>query len=282
MKIYIDSLILLNFIMNYFLVSLSAYFGAKTTRQKRIVFSSLLGAAFSFYIFAPIEALWLHIGIKLLSSVAMVLTAFGFGGIRRFIRLLGIFIGLTFLFGGFFLALAQLLPQQIQQIHNGVVYINFSPLVFLVSAGICYLVIYIFKAFFSRKLNEHCVMVELQIGNRSQRCPILLDTGHSLRDLFTDLPVLILSVSAPTPLLSETERKAIIEQDHETLLQAGYRLIPYKTVAASKLLPIRRADNATLYYEGKKLKFKSCIGFTGENLSDDFKGIISPNILNEV
>lgn len=281
--IYIDSLFLLNFVMSWFLISLTAYFGAKTTKTARIVLAALLGAVFAFYIFLPVDALWLHIAVKLLSVLVMVLAAFGFGGLKRFVRLCGLFIGFTFLFGGLFLALANLLPQGMQQVHNGVVYIDFSPLVFLLCAGACYLLIKLFQRLFGHKAPSACAKVTLQIGDRVQSCTVLLDNGHSLRDVFTDLPVLVLSVQRPTALLCENDRRAVIDRDYTALAQAGFRLIPCKTVAANGLLPVCRADKAVLALPGEKpVAFAACIGFTGQKLSDDFSGIVSPRILDEV
>lgn len=282
-KIYVDSLFLLNFVMSYFLVSLTAHFGAKTAKTRRIILAGLVGAVFSFYIFAPIHALWLHAAVKLLSAVIIVLAAFGFGGIKRFIRLFGLFIGFTFLFGGFFLALANVLPQGARHVHNGVIYMDFSPLIFLLGAGLCYLIIKLFKIISGRKEPSGCATARLQMNNRLQNCTVLLDNGHSLRDLFTDLPVLVLSVYKSSALLSAREHKAIIERDYTYLAQAGYRLIPCKTVAANGLLPVRKADSVILTLPGQKSCIcKACIGFTDQKLSDDFTGIVSPRILEEV
>lgn len=281
--IYVDSLFLLNFVMSWLLVNLTARFGAKTAKTRRIVLAALLGAVFAFYIFLPVEAVWLHVAVKLLSAALMVLMAFGFGGIKRFIRLFGLFIGFTFLFGGFFLALANLLPQGMQQMHNGVIYIDFSPLVFLLCAGVCYLLIQLFKRLSGRREPSGCAEATLQIGSRVQKCTVLLDNGHSLRDIFTDLPVLVLSVQRPTVLLTEAERTAVLARDYTALTQAGFRLVPCKTAAADGLLPVRKADQATLCLPGRPpVVFAACIGFTGQKLSDDFSGIVDPRILDEV
>ncbi|MBQ7288463.1 MAG: sigma-E processing peptidase SpoIIGA [Clostridia bacterium] len=283
MKIYLDSLFLLNFVMSYFLIGLTAHFGAKNTKTKRLVLSGLVGAACAFYIFLPVDVIWLHIAVKLLSAVFILLTAFGFGSMKRFLRLSGFFVGFTFLFGGFFLAMANLLPQDMRQIQNGIIYIDFSPLVFLISAAVCYLLIYLFKNLFGRKEASGCATAYIQIGHRKHRCTVLLDNGHTLRDVFTDLPVLVVSVNHPTPLLDEAERRSVMEHDYISLTQAGFRLIPCKTVANNGLLAVRRADKTVLELpKGKRIAFAAIIGFTGQKLSDDFSGVVSPCILNEV
>ena len=282
-KIYIDSLFILNYIISHLLIALTARFGAKTTRQRRIVLSALVGAVFSFYIFAPINSSFFHILVKLVSAVVMVLIAFGFGGIKRFTRLTGLFLGFTLLFGGLFLLLAELMPENIRDFSNGVIYIDFSPIIFLISAGVCYLAIEVYKRVAFRKAQDGCGTVNLKIADRQQSCTVLLDNGHSLRDLFSDLPVLVLSANQPMALLSESEREAVINKDYPTLLKAGYRLIPCKTVAATGVLPVRKADYASISLpNGKKITFKTCVGFTENKLSDDFSGIVSPCIFNEV
>ena len=282
-KIYIDSLFILNYIISHLLIALTAHFGAKTTRQRRIVFSALVGAVFSFYIFAPINSTFLHILVKFVSAMVMVLVAFGFGSIKRFTRLVGLFLGFTLLFGGLFLLLAELMPKNIRHFSNGVVYIDFSPIIFLLSAGACFLVIETYKRISFRKAQDGCCTVNLKIADRQQSCTVLLDNGHSLRDLFSDLPVLVLSANQPLSLLSESERTAVINKDYPTLLKAGYRLIPCKTVAATGVLPVRKADYASITLSnGEKITFKTCVGFTENKLSDDFSGIVSPCIFDEV
>ncbi len=282
-KIYIDSLFILNYIISHLLIALTAHFGAKTTRQRRIVLSALVGAIFSFYIFAPINSSFLHIVVKFVSAMVMVLVAFGFGSMKRFARLTGLFLGFTLLFGGLFLLLAEMMPKNIQHFSNGVVYIDFSPIIFLLSAAVCYFIINIYKRISFRKAQDGCGTVTIKIADRQQTSTVLLDNGHSLRDLFSDLPVLVLSANQPIPLLSESERIAVITKDYPKLLKAGYKLIPCKTVAATGVLPVRKADYASICLSnGKKITFKTCVGFTENKLSDDFSGIVSPCIFNEV
>lgn len=282
-KIYIDSLFILNYIISHLLITLTAHFGANTTRQRRIAISALIGAVFSFYIFAPINSAILHIVVKFVSAIVMVLIAFGFGSIKRFARLTGLFLGFTLLFGGLFLLLAELMPKNTQYLNNGVVYVDFSPIVFLLSAGVCYFIIEIYKRITFHKAQEGCGTVNLKIDGKQQTCTVLLDNGHSLRDLFSDLPVLVLSANQPISLLSESERTAVLNKDYPTLLKAGYRLIPCKTVAATGVLPVRKADYASITLSnGEEMSFKTCVGFTENKLSDDFSGIVSPCIFNEV
>lgn len=281
--IYVDSLFILNFVLNYFLVSVTAFFGAKKTRSGRMVIAGLFGAVCSLYIFIPFSFPEIDVVYRMTVSFLMVLIAFKFGNLRRFLRIYGIFIAATLVFGGLFLALVNALPDGISVRNNGIFYIDFSPLVFLLVATIFYCIIRLYKRFVYRRESRGFCKVTVFTDTSRQMFNVLFDNGHTLRDIFTDLPVLVLSVDECDTLINEFERSLIRERDFGRLLKFGYRVIPCKTVSDNGLIPVTTPQKVMISEpDGTETEIKVSVGFTYQHLSDNFSGVINAGVLDEV
>lgn len=81
--IYIDILVCLNVIVNYFLLLASGKFLSRPYKRWRILLGAFLGGLYSLYILLPQLAQWFTILVELAMAATITLTAFGRKGILK-------------------------------------------------------------------------------------------------------------------------------------------------------------------------------------------------------
>ena len=81
--IYIDILVCLNVIVNYFLLLASGKFLSRPYKRWRILLGAFLGGLYSLYILLPQLAQWFTILVELAMAATITLTAFGREGILK-------------------------------------------------------------------------------------------------------------------------------------------------------------------------------------------------------
>ena len=103
--IYVDELIFLNTIINYFLILTSAFISRSDFSRLRILAGSFVGGISSMLIFLPQLHIVLSVAIKAALSVLIVICSFRFRGLRGFLRICLSFVVVNLLFAGAMLAL---------------------------------------------------------------------------------------------------------------------------------------------------------------------------------
>ena len=102
--VYADVLVVINIIVNYFLLRASAAVISFDFKAWRFLVSSALGGAFSLIIFVdglPAAAL---AAVKFLFLLLMVLAAFGYGSFKRLFKCCAAFLASNLAFAGLMLA----------------------------------------------------------------------------------------------------------------------------------------------------------------------------------
>ena len=100
MIVYADILIILNLAVDYFLLRAAAFLQHLNPPLWRMLLSSLVGGISSLYIFLPPQGAVLDILFRTAVCAAMTFICFGFGKIKRFLRSFGVFLLVTFGYGG--------------------------------------------------------------------------------------------------------------------------------------------------------------------------------------
>ena len=86
MIVYADVLILVNFVVNYFILRLTAKLDKTHYLRYRIILGSFMGGMFSLYIFLPQSAFMLELALHFSICFLMAFTAFGFVNLKEFIK----------------------------------------------------------------------------------------------------------------------------------------------------------------------------------------------------
>lgn len=265
--VYVDVLILVNFFINYFLLLACSKFLTLPVKRFRLAAASALGAAFSLSVLLPEYPAVLSLFVKLLMSVAIVLCAFGFGGIKRVIRNTFAFYVINFAFAGAMVAIWYFFAPQGLIIRNSVVYFNISPVFLIVLTVGCYALITLIGRITGRQPpKELFCRINVIRGGITCSCNARVDTGNSLREPFSNYPVVVIE-------------KAIIRRLIPPDENLNFRLIPFESVSGSGVLKAFRPDKLTIHYANKIIYTKDVYIAVSETRLGSTEALLNPDLL---
>lgn len=239
--VYADVLVVINIIVNYFLLRATAKLVSFDFKTRRFLAASVLGGAFSLIIFIENLSGALLAAIKLAFLLLMVFVAFGFVSIKRFFKCCAAFFAANFVFAGLMLAGCTFIFPNSVIYKNTVVYFDMDILTLTVASVICYGVLSVIsRAIKSRNPPQSIFKIRIEKDGRSVEGKALFDTGNSLCDIFSGRPVVIAEKSFVEPLTSGNDPMAV----------KGSRLIPCTTVSGQSVLPAFPADSIEIYENG--------------------------------
>ena len=234
--VYIDSLFLLNWIVNYLLLLATAKLAGELIRRWRLALGAALGALYAAAVFFPGMGFLLHPLCKLGAAVLMLLA--GFGGTRCLLRVTLVFFGLACAFGGGVFAIG-LLGGRGLSMKNGILYSAMDLRIVLLSAAVCYVLLtMVFRRTAKHEMRELKPSV-LTLGDRRVALTALVDTGNTLTDPVTGRPVMVADAERVLPLcptgitFSEAELRdpvAVLERLSNGAESRRFRLLPYQAV----------------------------------------------------
>lgn len=238
--IYIDVLIAVNLFINYFLIISTAKFLHLKPTKLRMIFGEILGGIYSLYILLPPTNFFISLIVKFLMAASIIFAAFKFSGIKIFFKALICFYLINFAFSGIMLALWCTLRPSGMAINNGVVYFSISPVILVVSTVITYLILKVINRIIGkRSFGKSTCEVKIIGENSEDLLTALIDTGNSLVEPFSGLPVVVVKKESiknicPEEILSAEKISRI---DGTAYLNSKLRMIPFKTISGEGLLP---------------------------------------------
>ncbi len=250
--VYIDSLFLLNLVVNYLLLLSAARLSGEIIHRPRMALGAALGGVYAAAVFFPGMGFLLHPICKLGAAVVMLLCAFG--GSRRLLRVCLVFFGVSAAFGGGIFAI-QLLGGRGLTLNNGIFYSSMDlPLILLSAAG-CYAILsLVFRRMGGHGLQRELVPAILALEGRQVAFTALVDTGNTLTDPVTNRPVMVAEGEKLKCLFPEGEAPGpddfkdpvvALERLSATSRRGRYRLLPYQAVGVEcGLLLALRVDAA--------------------------------------
>lgn len=251
--IYVDTLFLLNFIVDYFLLFLTAKSAGLYPRRLRLLLGAVTGAVFSVLLYFPPMDMILSLLCRIASGCAVVLVTFGTMPGVRLARLCGSFLWMTLLLAGVVFLLSQTMGGL--SVQNGIVYADLATAVMVPAFFLSYLLAGVVlgrgRAAVSRVFHE----VEATLGGKTVRFRALEDSGNLLRDpisgcrvIVTDPPVLHALLGEEALLL--LQEQAIPQLDLlRNLCGTPLWLLPVETAAGHGMIPVFRAEE--LYVDGR-------------------------------
>ncbi|HHW46654.1 MAG TPA: sigma-E processing peptidase SpoIIGA [Clostridiales bacterium] len=283
MTIYVDVLICLNTFVNYFILLITSKINGDRVKTTRQILSALVGALFSLYIFVPKLNPVLDMFIKLIFSAVIVLCNYGFKGLKPFLRRICIFYAVSFIYAGLMIALMFTFRPGGMVINHGIVYFDISPLVLIVSTLVCYFAILIIRKFSRRPASSggRC-RIEINYKDKSVQANALIDTGHSLTDLFTDASVVVVDKKIAEDLLSKETCKALaaVGASPPDELKNRYRLIPYSVIGGKGLLPAFKCDGIRILEPTQKQVDNVIVAVSEQPFAADYSAILGPELIN--
>ena len=247
--IYVDTLFLLNALVDYLLLLAAARLAGEPLRRWRFALGAALGGLYAAAIFLPGLGFLAHPLCRLASAALMLLTAYG--GSRHLLRQGVLFAALTCAFGGGVIAIG-LLGGTGLTLGNGVFYSALDMKVVLLSAAVCYGAL----TLVFQRLGRHSaasgelVSARLRMGEKSVTLTALVDTGNTLTDPISGRPAMVAEGESVAPLFPRENRPgpgdlrdpaAALDRLGTGEWRSRFRLLPYRSVGVSRglLLAVR-------------------------------------------
>lgn len=220
MPVYLDVLILLNFLVDLLLLVATNRLSGHSSDVKRAALAALLGGVYGGACIVPQlsflgNTLWRIVSLALMAGIA-------FGFCREAVRRTVLFILLSMSLGGVAMGL-----------DSG----NFFSLL-LAAAGVCLMCLLGFRG------KAGAEYVQVQIGD--QRFLALRDTGNTLTDPLTGQQILVVSANVGQRLLG-VDASEFFDPVQVIGKLPGLRLIPFHAVGGSGgMLPVKRFENVKI------------------------------------
>lgn len=274
MVVYADILIILNIIVDYFLLLAAAKLLQNNSRILRLLAGAAIGGVSSLYIFAPDLGLLIGLLFRAAVCALMVLAAFGFKNIKTFLRGCGVLFLVTCGYGGIMTAVWYLFKPPGMTVVNSVVYFSISPAVLIIASVAAYLLFMLFSAIFSKtaKFAERCE-ITVSAGGDSITMEGIIDTGNSVEDIFGNSEIIIADKAYVKNLFGD------INPATNDDIKSRYRLLPCSTVSGGGTLVGFRCDKAFISDGERSVKLeKPILAVSKTPLNDDYSAIVNPRI----
>jgi stage II sporulation protein GA (sporulation sigma-E factor processing peptidase) len=265
--VYIDTLIILNLYVSFFLIKACGAFLHRKISTRRCVLGAVAGGASSLVILLPPLFLSLNMLIKLGIGAVLVFIVFGR---ERFLKNALVFLMINVIFAGVMLILSLFASPLGMIYNNGTVYFDISFLALLFFTAAAYLLIRVLRYFLDVKFNaDRVYSVVFEYGGELRTLNAFADSGNTLTDFFTGKPVMICDKSACAGLFPELDINKLE-------LVKGLRLLPYSTINGSGIIPVFKPDSITV--ENKSID--ALIGISKENINKNgVNAIFNPKLL---
>lgn len=231
--IYVDELLLENFVIDYILLIVSSRITGTPAKRWRIALAAGIGGAYAAVVVLSGVSILTGVLVKLAVGVIMVLISFGLK--IRSVKLCLTFFALSASFAGAVMA--------VLIFSGGIAFgqVTFGALVvsFAVFYGIFYLV---FRQIGRHQVSGHISHMVIGEGGRRVKLEALVDTGNGLYDPVSGRAVTICSLDAVSGLFDRETLKAIKEiEDPAKAMEilgkrcpgAGFCLIPYRALGVN-------------------------------------------------
>ena len=250
--VYVDSVFLLNALMDYFLLLAAGRLAGIAPHRLRYVLAAVLGGTYAVAVFLPGGGFLASPMVKLAAGSLVGLVAYG--GEPRLLRMLLLFLGVSCGMAGAVLTVGLLAGGGVPMM-SGIFYTDVSFRVLLIAATAAYVVLtVVFRASAKHGVQGELLPVKICILGKVQDLTALWDTGNGLRDPVGGESVLVVAGGSIREILPKglrfllgSEQLSHPSEMMELLCCAAPelhpRLLPYRAVGVrSGLLLTIRTD----------------------------------------
>lgn len=277
MTVYIDVLLFINLYINFLLLRVTARLTDTTLRFWRTLLGAGVGSLCSLWMLLPQMHFIITAAVKLLMAAVIVFAAFGRCRPTKFVRLTAVLYLSSYIFAGAMFGIWSAVKPSGMLINNSVVYFDISPLLLIITSAVCYGVVWLISALSRRMFapQPRACWLNIVYGGRVVEVKALIDTGNSLRDAFSDKPVIVIDRRVSDLLLPEQSLVLTAEGSPPK----GFRVIPYSVVGGEGLMPVFRPDKVTAELDGLDKEIDALIGISGQPLNDRYGAIIGSSLI---
>lgn len=250
MEVYIDVVILLNFLIDLILILSVALILRRKTNIKKIIKGSLIGGVSILALFLGSNRIVLIL-IKLITSFLIVVTSFGFRNIGYTIKnMIYLYISSIFLGGTLYMLNLELCYNN----EGMIFYHNNMTLNYLILLVVTPIVIYLYikesKNLKNNYSNYYNIDIYLKDGTKKSMTGYL-DTGNKLKDPYKHRPIILVN-------------SKVLDINY---LDTNVLLVPYDTLNNHGLLRCIIPDK--IYIDNIGYKYNYLIGISNEEIKID-------------
>ncbi len=244
MVIYADILVAFNALVDYFLLRLCGALRRLPLKRGRLLCAGLLGGAASLQMFLPLRGGWTVL-LSVSSGILLCLVAFGFGGVRNFLRNVLCVTGLSFAYSAGMYGLWFFLRPSGMYWHNGYVYFDVSPLEFVLMTLLTYGLLSLGWRMLQRRDRREGRTLRIQMTHMGKSiCGRgLVDSGNLLREPLSGCPVVVTDealLAEIQPNIRHPERLSPTEAVRE-----GVRMVQFQTMHSDGCMTACRVAGIT-------------------------------------
>lgn len=283
--VYIDVLFAENIAINFLILSATSYISRIKTSVIALLGGACIGATYVVAILLPDMEVYYGVLAKLVLSFVMIAVSFWPEKIKDFLKLLLYFYLVSFAFGGVVLGSFYFLNSKEGMIENGIYGISgFTLRNIMISIVIGYIIVRIAWDTIRAKAIKAEITVELCIELMQNKVWInaLIDTGNSLKDPISELPVIVVEFRAIKAIIPKEIIKVFEEKEQDDLVrvtnavaEAGwekrFRVIPFTSLGTENgILVGFKPDRIEMkMHEGTKSCEDVILGIYNNKLSKD-------------
>ena len=251
MKIYLDIVFLLNFIIDFLIL-----YGVKVVLKEkvkliRILLGSLVGSLTLIMLFVKINSFILILG-KFIISLLIILVSFGK---KNFFKNLAYFYLISIILGGSFYLLDITYEEGNLLVFKNNYLINFIILIF---GSILIIFLFVRENIKYKEIFSNKYIVKIYLFKKMYELEGFIDTGNRLTDPY--------------------KKRAIILVNLKLKNKANYIYVPYKALNTSGVIPCLKPDKVII----DDKEFNNClIGFSKDKFKLDGLSCILPNKFKE-
>lgn len=266
--VYADVLIILNTYVNFALLRLTSLMSSGAASRWRLFSAALFGGTYSLIILVDGMPALVSFFLKIAACALMTLIAFGYRGVRSYLKVTALFLLVSVLFAGAMFALWIFVRPDTMLFNNATVYFDFDTLTLLIATTVCYAVLRLIYFIIEKRAPKgHIYQITVRVGEREVRCDALLDSGNSMKDYFTSLPIIAVDGS-----LFE-----FIPRDIESIPpKMKPRYVPISTVSGDSLMLTLKPDSVRVRGVGYDFETdKVRIGLSDTKIKNgDFQAVL--------
>jgi len=202
----------------------------------------------------------------------------------QFVKGWFVFFAVNFFFAGAMLGVWLIFAPIGMIYYNGVVYFDINPLTLLVSTAVAYILLGLFSRLSrgGRLVGTKC-RVSVKLGEKNCSLEALIDTGNSLYEPFSGIPVIVCSLQAVRDILEPDIICAIHTGDWGQAAAKRIRVVPYATMGGKGTLPALQVDELIIQQQGELYKAELCyMAISADNIGlDGSQAILNPDLIGQ-
>lgn len=260
--VYIDVLITVNIFVDFFLLLCTKRLLNIRAKLWRLIAGSVTGGFFSLSALLPRMPFGLNLLSDLLIAAVMILTAFGFGGAKRFLRRVAVCFALSFGFCGLMMFIYTTFEPEGMEIYNDTVYFNISPFLLIILTLICYYTLRLIKRLTKGVCGKSACNIEITLNGGTVCFCAAVDTGCTVKEPF----------SGDYVIIAESEILRDLHLDDATI-----RVIPFESLGGEGYLRGYKAERVRI--DGRELTQGVYLGVCENTLKGEIKALTPSELL---